>query len=221
MRTVSIISQKGGAGKTTLAIHLAVAAHQAKEVVVLFDADPQATASQWAEWRGDQGLEEPAVIDCAAPGLLAKKLRGAAEAGATVAVIDTPPHADIMAREACKIADLVIIPCRPQAFDLAAVQTTAELVRSSGKRAYVVFVGGPIKASNIYREAQEHIESHIGVPVAPVVLPNRAVFHHSTGIGRAAVETNPVGAGAEEVRGLWAWIAAQCAEVEQERGGTN
>jgi chromosome partitioning protein len=120
MRTVAVISQKGGTGKTMLAIHLAAAANVAGFVALVVDTDPQATACTWHTWRGDA---DPDVIDCAAHTLLPKKLQQAADLGADLAVIDTPPHADIMAREACKAADLLLIPCRPRAFDLDAVRT--------------------------------------------------------------------------------------------------
>ncbi len=143
MPTVAIVSQKGGAGKTTLAIHLAAAAHAAGHVSLIVDTDPQATATTWGQWRNGQA---PEVIDCAAHALLARKLAQATELGAEFIVIDTPPHADIMAREACRAADLLLIPCRPRTFDLNAARTTAELVKASGRPAFVVFVAGPPKA---------------------------------------------------------------------------
>lgn len=205
MKTVAIISQKGGAGKTTLSTHLAVAA-QTEGDTVLFDADSQATACQWAEWREAAGKNEPAVIDCGSPALLNKKLRQAEEMGAQFAILDTPPHADIMAREACKVADLVLMPCRPQAYDIAAIQTTADLVKAQNKPAFVVLNSGPVRAPNTYKETQELIESLTGVPVAPVFIPQRAVFHHSSGGGMTALETEPGGKAADEIRQLWTWI---------------
>lgn len=79
MRTISIISQKGGAGKTTLAIHIAAASTAAGLSTLIVDADPQATASQWSQWRG---MTDPEVIDCASPTLLARKIAQAGELGA-------------------------------------------------------------------------------------------------------------------------------------------
>ncbi|MBB3345966.1 ParA family partition ATPase [Sphingomonas sp. BK069] len=211
MRTISIISQKGGAGKTTLAIHLAVAAMQSGLATLILDTDPQATASQWYQWRGGG---EPDVIDCAAHALLARKVQQASELGAELVVIDTPPHADIMAREACRVADLVLIPCRPQAFDLAAIEATADLVRAADKPAFVLFMGGPPRAPAIYREARELIEGTDRletrkVAVAPVMLTQRAAYHHSSGEGRTASEFEPTSKAAEEVATLWTWTRAQ------------
>jgi len=202
MRTVAIISQKGGAGKTTLAIHLAAAASAAGFVSLVVDTDPQATACTWHTWRGDA---DPDVIDCAAHALLPKKLQQAADLGADLAVIDTPPHADIMAREACRAAELLLIPCRPRAFDLDAVRTTAELASASKKPAFLIFMAGPSRAPVVYREA-EQLVGKFGLKVAPVMLPERAAFHHSVGAGKTAPEIEPQGKAAEDVASLWAWV---------------
>ncbi len=207
MQTIAVVSQKGGAGKTTLAVHLAAEAARSS-VALILDTDPQATASRWAEWRGGG---DPEVIDCGAPSLLAGKLAKAAELGADLAVIDTPPHADAMARRAAGLADLILIPCRPRAFDLAAVEATAELVRSSRRPAFVVLNAGPPRAPLIYREAAELITGGFGLPIAPVVLPERAAFHHSAAAGRTAPEHDVAGKAAGEIRALWAWARGQLA----------
>lgn len=81
MIAVTIISQKGGAGKTTLAIHLGTAAHSAGLPTVIVDTDPQATASRWGKWRG--GGKDPDVIDCASHRLLPDRLAALERAGAT------------------------------------------------------------------------------------------------------------------------------------------
>lgn len=201
MKTVAIISQKGGAGKTTLALHLAGAANAAGVVSLILDTDPQATASKWSQWR--KGAE-PDVIDCASPPLLAKKLEQAASLGAEFAVIDTPPHADSMSAAACRVADLILIPCRPRAFDLDAIQTTADLIKASGKPGFVVFTAGPQRAIHLYAEAAE-IVAGFGLNVAPVVMSERAAFHHATGAGKLAPEIEPDGKAAAEVAALWAW----------------
>ena len=78
MTTIAIVSQKGGAGKTTLAIHLAAAAERKGEVALIIDADPQATASQWAAWREEA---PPEVIDSAPPRIAPLDLRALVEDG--------------------------------------------------------------------------------------------------------------------------------------------
>jgi chromosome partitioning protein len=198
--TIAVISQKGGAGKTTLAIHLGTAAHAAGLPAVIVDTDPQATASRWGKWRAGR---DPDVIDCASHSLLPDKLAALARAGAAFAVIDTPPAADIMAREACRAASLLLIPCRPRAFDLDAVRTTP---------AFVVFMAGPPRGAVLYPEASEVVQ-RIGLQVAPVMLPERAAFHHSVAEGKAASEIEPGGKAAEDVARLWKWVSKYASEL--------
>jgi chromosome partitioning protein len=206
MRTIAIVSQKGGAGKTTLAVHLAAEAARTGHVTLLIDTDPQATASRWSQWRCGQ---DPVVIDCGAPSLLATKIEKAKALGAELVVIDTPPHADAMARQAARVADLILVPCRPKAFDLAAIEATADLVRSNGKPAHVVLMAGPPRAPLVYREAAEVIESTFGLPLAPIALPERAAFHHSTAKGQTAGQSHPDSKAAGEITALWRWTRAQ------------
>ena len=204
MPVIAIISQKGGAGKTTLALHLAAVAQEAGAVSLVIDTDPQATASQWAAWRGDR---PPEVIDSPPP-RLAAKIAAAQGQGAEVIVVDTPPHADSAARATVEVADLVLIPCRPSAFDLAAIQTTAKLVQLLRKPAFVVFTAGSPNAPRVYAEASELVEG-FGTPPCPVLLPDRAAYRHASAQGATVTETEPVGKAAEEVRDLYKWTCRQ------------
>lgn len=214
MLTIAVVSQKGGSGKTTMATHLATAATAAGRVTCLIDTDPQATAAAWGDWRGKA---EPEVIT-APPARLARVLDDAAGLGAEVAIIDTPPYADAAAREAVKAADLVLIPCRPRAFDLHAIQTTADLVSHTAKPAFVVFNAAPPRAAGLLAEARTVIE-RIGLAVAPVLLTDRAAFHHSTAAGKTAIEIDPDGKAAEETQALWRW-AVQHAGTSTRRHAT-
>ncbi len=204
MPTIAVISQKGGAGKTTLAIHLAAAAQEAGRVALIVDTDPQATASQWASWRQDA---PPEVIDSPPPRLAAKVAQALGQ-GADLIVIDTPPHADSAARAAVEVADLVLIPCRPSAFDLAAIQTTAKLVQLLRKPAFVVFTAGSPNAPRVYAEAGELVESY-GTPACPIVLPDRAAYRHASAEGRTVIEAEPLGKAAKDIRDFYAWTCRQ------------
>jgi len=210
---VAIISQKGGAGKTTLAIHLAAAAHDSGRVALVVDTDPQATASQWAAWRQDR---PPEVIDSPPP-RLAAKIEAASRQGADFVVIDTPPHADSAARAAAEIADLVLIPCRPSAFDLAAIQTSAKLVQLLRRPAFAVFTAGPPNAPRIYAEAGDLVRS-FGLTPCPLILPDRAAFRRASAEGLTAVEVERSGRAADDVRSLYAWVCRQLADGSPENG---
>jgi chromosome partitioning protein len=204
MPTIAIISQKGGAGKTTLALHLAAAAQDTGRVALIIDTDPQATASQWAAWRQDL---PPEVIDSPPP-RLAPKIEAAKKQGADFIVIDTPPHADSAARAAVEVADLVLIPCRPSAFDLSAIQTTVKLVQLLRKPAFVVFNAGSPNAPRVYQEAGELVKG-FGAPPCPVRIPDRAAYRHASGAGQTVMEYDPVGKAADDIRQLYMWTCRQ------------
>lgn len=201
MPTIAVISQKGGAGKTTLAIHLAAAAEEAGHTSLVIDLDPQATASQWAAWRNDA---PPVVIDSAPP-RLAAKIEQATNQGATFIVVDTPPHADSAASAAVEAADIVLIPCRPSAFDLAAVQTTASLVKMRGKPAFVVFTAGSPTAPRMYDEAAQVVQGY-GLESCPFNIADRAAFRHAAAEGKTAMEVEPEGKASAEIRAVYMWI---------------
>ena len=203
MTTIAIVSQKGGSGKTTLSVNLAAAAEASGAIGLIIDTDPQAPASPWGAWRSDKA---PEVIDSAPPRIQAK-VGAAREQGATFIVIDTPPHADSAASRAVEVADLVLIPCRPSAFDLAAIRTTVSLVRLFDKPAFVVFTAGPPQAPRIYEEAAELVRG-FGVEPCPRMVPDRAVYRHASAAGASVIEHEPDGKAVVEIMELYTWIIA-------------
>lgn len=203
MNIIAIVSQKGGSGKTTLSVNIASAAEAVGAIALIIDTDPQATASQWGAWRSDRA---PEVIDSAPPRIQVK-VEAAKAQGATFIVIDTPPHADSAASRAVEVADLVLIPCRPSAFDLAAIKTTVSLVRLFDKPAYVVFTAGPPYAPRMYDEATELVQD-FGVEACPHILPDRAVYRHASAAGASVIEFEPEGKAAAEIAALHMWTIA-------------
>ncbi|RVQ67036.1 ParA family protein [Croceicoccus ponticola] len=204
MPTIAIVSQKGGSGKTTLALHLATAGAYAGKKTVVVDTDPQATAAAWADWRGDF---LPEVIT-APPARLARTVEKQIKAGVELVVIDTPPHADASAREAIKAADLVIVPSRPRAFDLHALEATAEMLGFVGKEGHVLMNGVPARATRMLDDARAKAEG-LGLKICPVMFGERAAFHHSSGDGEVASELDPESKAAMEVDELWIWVCGQ------------
>lgn len=210
MFVCACISQKGGSGKTTVALHLAVAAQLAGRETVIIDLDPQGTVEAWSGWRN----ERPPIVISAKAGNLFKVLERAKAAGAELAIIDTPPLAQADASAAARAADLIIIPCRPKAFDLHAVRTTASLIEMVRKPAFVVFNGGHPSASVGYTEPEEVVVA-LGLRVAPVRMADRAPFHQATMTGQAAQEIEPAGRAAEEVAALWNWFVQESSLLSQ------
>ena len=204
MKVVAIVSQKGGAGKTTLALHVAVAAERWGLSAAILDMDPQGTAERWSEWRN----EEPPAVVAAKATTLNRRLEQARAGEGDLVVIDTPPLAQTEAREAARIADLILIPCRPSAFDLDAIRITADLANDIRKPAFVVVNAGPPHGTAVYRDVAETVE-RFGLKVAPPRLAERAAFRHAVREGKSVQELEPDSKAAEEVAILWEWIAGQ------------
>ena len=201
MKIVAIISQKGGAGKTTLAVHLAAAAAKAGYRTAVIDLDPQGTAASWGDRRAAQ---EPEVISGQAIRLPAL-IKAAQENGADFLILDTAPNADQTASLAARAADIVLIPCRPAAFDLEAVETTLMLANLTAKPAYVVLNAVPPRSGGIDKEAAARLMAR-GASVAPHYLTHRAAFAHGVIDGRTAQEFEPRGKAAAEIDAVYKWI---------------
>ena len=101
-------------------------------------------------------------------------------------------------------ADLVLIPCRPSAFDLAAIKTTASLVKMRGKPAFVIFTAGSPTAPRMYDEAAQLVQDY-GLDACPHHIADRAAFRHAAAEGKTAMEIEPNGKAADEVRQLYKW----------------
>jgi chromosome partitioning protein len=208
MHTVAILSQKGGSGKTTVALHLAVAAEQAGKVAVVIDIDPQASAGGWKDSRN---AETPVVVSIPAA-RLSQGLDAARNGGADLTLIDSAPHAGDVALAAAEAADFVLIPCRPGILDLRAIGATARIVKLAGKQGFVVLNAMPPNAPNIVADARAAVAVH-GLDVAPVTLQQRAAFAHALTVGKTAHEYDPSGKAAEEILQLYQWLSERLKSV--------
>ena len=201
MKTVALISQKGGSGKTTIAVHLAVCAERDHNRTAIIDLDPQASA---LEWHSRRQSDTPEVIT-ATPEQLPTLLTQAQENGGDIAIIDTAPHSDRAATIAASLADLVLIPCRPAAFDVAAIGTTVHVLQltNTKERAAILLNAVPPRGA-LTDEAEEGL-SHFA-RVVPVRMYHRAAYSHAINDGRSVEEYDPHSKAAEEIRALYAWI---------------
>lgn len=202
MKTVAILSQKGGTGKTTIAVHLAVAAERRDVPVALLDLDPQASS---ADWKDSRAGESPSVTSIQSS-RLRKALEVAEGAGASLVLIDSAPHSADAAVAAAEAADLILIPCRAGILDLRAIATTARIVKVTGKPAFVVLNAAPIRAPRLMEDAVAAVGQH-GLAVAPVVIHQRSAYAHALTAGQTAEEYEPEGKAAEEIGELFKWLA--------------
>ncbi|RVU12496.1 ParA family protein, partial [Methylobacterium oryzihabitans] len=109
MHTIALINQKGGVGKTTVALHLATAFQQNGTDTLILDLDPQASASEWHDAREDKLPH----VESIQPARLGKVVEHVGQIGTGALILDTAPHAESTALEAARLADLVLVPCQP------------------------------------------------------------------------------------------------------------
>ncbi len=203
MKILAIVSQKGGAGKTTLAANLAVAGQLAGEKVVMFDLDPQHSLAGWAN--GRSAAPAARIIDQATK--LMQGLEVARREGFTIAVIDTPPAVDSVAAFSADASDLIVIPCRPAILDMRALAPTVRIVRDRAKPAAIVL--NACRPSGSSSDEAVAGLSVYKVPIAPVRLTYRAAFQDAATASQGVQEFEPKGRAAGEVGALWQWIIAQ------------
>lgn len=200
MHTIAILSQKGGAGKTTLAVNLAVAADKKNKAAAIIDLDPQASACTWA----DNREENSPTVDSIQPARMTKAAEALREAGADLLIIDTPPQTEQAALHAVKLSDIVLIPCRPGFLDLAAINQTLELVKAQDKKAVIIFNAIP-PAGSAGKEAKEAAKVYDTV-IAPVQVHQRIAFMHAMRDGLGVVEYEPKGKAAQEITKLYNFV---------------
>ena len=205
MRTLAILSQKGGTGKTTVAVHLAAAACAAGKHVLMTDLDPQKSATEWSRMRT---AESPALIEAKA-GTLFVASHTAERAGVDLLLLDTRPAQDSDIAEAVRLSDLCLLVLRPSFFDIKAIGRTLEMTRAMGKPA--LFVVNQAPAQREHREPPAVLETvaalrEMGAPLAPVGLRARHIYQSAVAKGLTAQEAAPGSAAAQEISLLWAHL---------------
>jgi chromosome partitioning protein len=210
MKVIGLLSRKGGVGKTTLAVHLAVLAQQAGQRTLLIDLDPQRSAAAW--WRAREA-ETPALVETQ-PAELRGILDAARADGIDLVVVDTRPSVEADVGHVAALSDLVLIPTRPAIFDLRAILGTLDVVKGTARRSLLVLNACPpargAGEASIVTDARRALTA-FGVPVAPVAITSRAVFVAAPVTGLTADETEPQGKAAKEIRALWRIVEKELA----------
>jgi len=205
MRTVAVIALKGGSGKTTLASHMALAAHLRGMSVLVADVDPQRSAS---EVLGARETDGPRVVAISGASLMAAQL-AAVGTGLDLMVIDTAAGAVEDVGQSIVLADLCLMVVRPTLLDISALVRTLDIVKRLKKQAVVVVNQAPVPRGGseapTVRRALKALD-YMRLPLAPVILRTRAVYQTALETGRSAEEAHDPTA-AKEMAGLWTYLA--------------
>jgi chromosome partitioning protein len=199
MKVISLVTQKGGSGKSTLCVSLAVAALEAGRTVCILEMDKQATATQWSQIRkGEPPEVSPITVD-----RLEFAISTLRTAVCDFVFIDTPGIDSPGTNAAIRVSDLCLIPCRPTPADLRAMQPTLAAIQRLEREFAFVLNQTPPKSYRV-RETTEGLKI-LGL-MAEVNIVMRNDHQDAIGSGQGVTEYNPEGAAADEVRRLWAWI---------------
>ena len=198
---ITIAQQKGGAGKTTLAAHLALAWMATGHSVAVVDIDPQASLSSWFRLRRERRPNATPDLEVAA--ITGWRVAAEVERQARhhdVVLVDSPPHAATEARIAVRTASLVLVPVQPSPMDLWATRATLELARTERVPSLLVLNRVPPRAN--LTEAMMSEFAALGVPLARAQIGNRVALASSLAEGKGIIETAPGSRGAAEIESL-------------------
>jgi chromosome partitioning protein len=218
MQTIALVSRKGGTGKSTLAVGLAVAAMEAGHKVCLLEADPLGTVSNW---RRRRTTTEPSVESIHDGYALFHRVQALAQRGFTLTIVDTAGGWSDASTGAMAAADLCLIPTRPSPADIDAAAPTLAAVRESRKP--FAFVLNQVQArttrlngaaGSLGKRAIELNMSHV-LALPAIVLRNDQ--QDALGLGLGVTEYAPRGKSAEEIRALWRWICTRLNSGSQPR----
>jgi chromosome partitioning protein len=194
------MARKGGVGKTTLSLHLAVEAAKTAPAAII-DTDPQSSAAEWATERESS---QPAILRCHTA-RLAGAMQAAKRNGAQIALIDTAPAVESLGLAALRTADFCLIVSRPGCLDLRSIGINVEMAKLAGTPVALVMNAVPVRAGSALA-AGEKAAPRYRVELCPILIHQRAVFAHALAQGKCAQELEPRGKAAAEVAALWSWL---------------
>lgn len=206
-KTIVLASQKGGAGKSTIAVQLSLMAEKNGETI-LVDADPQKSVWEWGALRDAHtpqiftvsAWEVPQLVDAAKTN------------GVDYVIVDTASHTDLLLYKTLATADLVVIPVRPTLFDLQALKSTQRMVEAAGRPAVVVLSQMPTnKTETSVAEEVASAIADMGLTVAPIRVRHHAAYSRALLDGLAVTEyPRRAKYAREEIEALWSWIQTRC-----------
>jgi chromosome partitioning protein len=203
MKVISPICQKGGTAKTTTAINLAVEALAYGLEVVIIDLDPQVSACDWKDIRG----EAPPVVAATPVPHLERTLKAAADNGADLAIIDTAGRTNDAANAAARAADVILVPLQPSLIDLKTLGATLDIIRIAGNKPTRALLAR-VKASGTRHEDTTTWLIEQGVEVCPASLGERVTYQDAYAQGLGVSEAEPSGKAALEIKNVYLYVSS-------------
>jgi chromosome partitioning protein len=200
MKTIALVTQKGGTGKSSLAVSLAVAAAEAGQQTYIIDLDPQGTAKNWFERREADG-PPVATLDATQVPMAMTTLKGQ---GIDLLIIDTAGVDTPATISAMQAADLCLIPARPSIADIEATRATVGSLTKLGKP--FAFVLNQCPPGKSMRTSDAYRVLNLGGVVAATTLATRTDHIDALAMGQGVTERDPNGKAASEIRELLTWI---------------
>jgi chromosome partitioning protein len=200
-KVITIAQQKGGTGKTTLAVHLALAFvkyHNLK--IAIIDTDPQGSLGKWFMIRTEKNISNKNLTFKTASLWGAQYESKSLKKDHDIIIIDTPPKIESDARPAIEAADLVLIPVAPSHVDFWATEAIIDIAKKA-KRKILIQINRANHRSKLISQTLEYINS-LKVKATDTLIGHRQIFVSSMGIGKTAVEKQRSGKAIEEIKDI-------------------
>jgi chromosome partitioning protein len=214
MKIIVVANQKGGSGKSTSTVHLALAAEQAGDgPVVISDTDPQGSTVDWFNQRRKAGLETPRYAHLILADM-PNYLQALKEAGAAYLFIDTAPSIGGVNPDLFAVADLILIPLNPTPTDLRALVKGLPVIKQSGRP--FTFMLARVRPNLRNNEGAAMALEALGL-VLPTRMHERVIYAESFAHGKTAFEIEPKGIAAQELAAIWSDVKERIQEGANSR----
>jgi chromosome partitioning protein len=215
MRVLTIASQKGGTGKSTLAINLGVLADRGDHRVVIVDCDEHRGLAQW---RLQRAADRPIVAELTAEGGVGGIIERCRRGSAALVILDTPagtPRPGSVIGEAIRRADLVVMTSKAGFLDIMAARPTVAAIQAAGRPGVVVLNDVPPKGAVV--EGARTALAGYGLPICPRGIGHRVAIGYSLLTGQALEEYDPRNPGVGEFQDVWQWVQGRLEDVAKRR----
>jgi len=200
-KVITICQQKGGTGKTTLAVHLALAfakLHNLK--IAIIDTDPQGSLGKWFVVRSEKKVSNENLTFKTASLWGAQYESKTLKKDHDIVIIDTPPKIESDARPSIEAADLVLIPMTPSHVDFWATEAIIDIAKKAEKKIFIQ-INRANERSKLVKKTHEYIKS-INVKSTNTLIGHRQIYASSMGEGKTAIEKQKKSNAVEEIKKL-------------------